>query len=215
MNELFIFLGSAAVISLSGVLQPGALTAATVSAAARRRWAGAWVAVGHGVVELPLMLLVLGCAGWLKRPAVGILIGTVGGGFLLWMAWGSFCNMRNAHKPAERVAGETTRHPLVIGIVMSACNPYFLGWWLTVGLGLANEAGSLGGLAFAAFAAVHWSMDLAWLTVLAWTAHKGGQVWGARVQQVVLAICAVALLLFGVKFLTDAGVGIHSLLAGG
>ncbi len=215
MRELLVFLGSAIVISLSGVLQPGALTAATVSAAARRRWAGVWVAVGHGVVEFPLMLGVLLCAEWLKQPVVGIVIGAVGGVFLLWMAWGSFCNTRNARGPAEQAAGETTRHPLVIGIVMSACNPYFLGWWLTVGLGLAKDASSLGRPAFAIFAAVHWSLDLIWLTLLAWAAHKGGKVWGRRVEQVVLAICAVALLAFGAKFLTDAGIGIHSLLAGG
>ncbi len=212
MNELAIFLCSAALISLSGVLQPGALTAATVSAAARRKWAGVWIAAGHGVVEFPLMLLVLKFADRLADARVAVAIGAVGGAFLLWMAWGSFCNAR---RPAELARGETTRHPLVIGIVMSACNPYFIGWWVTVGLGLAITAGDLGGPAFAVFAIVHWAMDLVWLTLLAWTAHKGGQVWGAKVQQVVLAICAVALLVFGVKFLLDAGAGLHSLLAGG
>ena len=212
MTELLLFLGSAAVISLSGVLQPGALTAATVSAAARRRWAGVWVAVGHGVVELPLMLLVLGCAEQLADARVAVAIGAVGGAFLLWMAWGSFAN---ALRPADQAARETTRHPLAIGIVMSACNPYFLAWWVTVGLTLAQGASSLGRFAFAAFAAVHWSLDLVWLTLLAWTAHKGGKVWGPSAQEVVLGICAAALLAFGALFLADAGVGLYSLLSGG
>jgi len=212
MRELSVFLGSAIVISLSGVLQPGALTAATVSAAARRRWAGAWVAIGHGVVELPLMLLVVQWADRLSDPRVGAAIGAVGGAFLLWMAWGSF---RNAARPSEQAAGETTRHPLAIGVVMSGCNPYFLGWWLTVGLGLAQEAGSLGRVAFAVFAGVHWSLDLIWLTALAWTAHKGGKVWGAKVQRVVMAMCGAALVFFGGKFIYDAGVGAYGLLSGG
>ncbi len=212
MTELLAFLGSAAVISLSGVLQPGALTAATVSAGARRRWAGVWIAAGHGVVELPLMLLVLHSAERLADPRVGVAIGAVGGAFLLWMAWGSF---RGACRPADLTARQATRHPLAIGIIMSACNPYFLAWWLTVGLTLAQGASSLGRFAFAAFAAVHWSLDLIWLTALAWTAHKGGKVWGARAQEVVLGLCAAALLAFGAVFLADAGVGLYVLLSGG
>jgi threonine/homoserine/homoserine lactone efflux protein len=44
-------------ISLSGVMAPGPITAATLVAGERNRHAGAWVCIGHIAVELPLILI--------------------------------------------------------------------------------------------------------------------------------------------------------------
>ena len=54
MGELAVFLFKAFVISLSGVLAPGPMTAAAVGHGVRSRHAGALMAVGHAVVEFPL-----------------------------------------------------------------------------------------------------------------------------------------------------------------
>ena len=92
MNELVTFLASASVISLSGVLAPGALTAATIAAGARRRWAGTMVAVGHGIVELPAAIIgtafALRIGAALVSPPKGL---DVGQGFLLVLA--NFCKI--------------------------------------------------------------------------------------------------------------------------
>ena len=53
------FLVEAVLISLTGVLAPGPITVATMVAGTRRPHAGALVALGHAVVEFPLMILVL------------------------------------------------------------------------------------------------------------------------------------------------------------
>jgi len=209
MRELLVFLGSAVLISLSGVMAPGALTAATLAVATRNRWAGTLVAVGHAVVELPLIvLIVLGMDELLKRQPVQIGIGLAGGAFLLLMAWGMFRSLRRP-APEEATAVSARRSPIVIGIVLSASNPYFLLWWATVGLALATQAVSLGIMAFALFAVIHWLLDLIWLTLLSWVTYGGGKLMGDRTQRVILAICAAALVFFGGKFLFDAG---HSLL---
>jgi len=55
--EMFAFLLSTVAISLSGVMAPGPITAATLAAGARGRHAGAMICLGHVVVELPLILL--------------------------------------------------------------------------------------------------------------------------------------------------------------
>jgi threonine/homoserine/homoserine lactone efflux protein len=44
-------------ISLSGVMAPGPITAATLAAGERNRHAGAWICVGHILVELPLIVI--------------------------------------------------------------------------------------------------------------------------------------------------------------
>jgi hypothetical protein len=50
------FLAGAMVISLTGVMAPGPLAAVTVGKGSKAPHAGALVAVGHAVVEFPLMI---------------------------------------------------------------------------------------------------------------------------------------------------------------
>ena len=209
MNELLIFLGSVVLISLSGVMAPGAITAATLGAGTRHRHAGAAIAVGHGIIEFPLVVaIVLGLGTVIERSGVKIGIGLAGGAFLLLMAWGM---ARDIHKQsdAEQSAEASARSPLVAGIVLSASNPYFLLWWATVGLALATRAAELGMLAFILFAVIHWVLDLVWLEILSQAAYRGTRVFSVRAQQIVLGICAGALAIFGIKFLYDAGTSLY------
>jgi threonine/homoserine/homoserine lactone efflux protein len=89
MSELFTFLVSAIIISLSGVMAPGAMTAATIAQGTGNRWAGLLISVGHGIVEMPLiLLLMLGLHFVFEMESVKIAIGVCGGGFLFWMGYG-------------------------------------------------------------------------------------------------------------------------------
>jgi threonine/homoserine/homoserine lactone efflux protein len=190
-------------ISLSGVLAPGPITAATIAAGTRRRHAGMRIALGHAVVEFPLMIVLLaGMSVWFENPTVQIVIGFLGGAVLVWMGVGLLRSLGRTNETGNPYAAAS---PLWIGLVLSAGNPYFLLWWATVGLALATDAAAFGILAFAIFAAVHWTCDLVWLEVLTIASHKGRSVFGHRTQRVVLAVCGVAMLLFGASFLYDAG----------
>jgi threonine/homoserine/homoserine lactone efflux protein len=78
--SLLLFLVNVLGISLSGALAPGPVTAAAIGMGARNRFAGVLMALGHGLVEFPLMiLLALGVGGLLTWPSVSIVIGLVGG----------------------------------------------------------------------------------------------------------------------------------------
>ena len=64
------FLLQAVLISLSGVMAPGPLSAAIVGQGRRSPHAGALVALGHGIVEFPLMAVILiGFTAWLDAPS--------------------------------------------------------------------------------------------------------------------------------------------------
>ena len=248
-----VFLLGAIWISLSGVLAPGPVTAATIAAATTRRHAGAWIAVGHAVVEIPLMCLILTGIGTLFRVAgVKIGIGLVGGAFLLWMGVQTFRapedpaakpgaddadpspdpdddatdaggkagaddgpnatdradaagrSDRPAKPNAARRADASGRHPLWTGVILTGGSPYFLIWWATIGLALATQAAEFGALAFAVFALVHWLCDLFWLEALSVATYQGSRLLGPRRQRVILRVCAVGLVLFGLKFVYDA-----------
>ena len=67
-NE-YLFLASVFLISLSGVLMPGPLFAVTIQKATKRKAAGALIAVGHGIVEFPLMLAIFFVLSQFKIPS--------------------------------------------------------------------------------------------------------------------------------------------------
>ena len=203
MYDLMVFLVGAVVVSLSGVMAPGPVTAATLAAGTRRRHAGGLIAVGHGVVELPLMvLIVLGMGRLFESRAATIGIGLVGGGFLLLLGVQMLRALGARVDPAGKYG---TMNPVWIGVILTGGNPYFLLWWATVGLALSSKALAFGRLAFALFALVHWLCDLVWLEALSWASFEGSRLLGERSQRVVLAICGVALLVVGALFVGDAG----------
>jgi len=69
------FLIQAILISLSGVMGPGPLTVVVVDEGARSPRAGLLIALGHGVVEFPLMALIaVGFAPILERPLFGAIV---------------------------------------------------------------------------------------------------------------------------------------------
>ena len=206
--ELLIFLFEVVGISLSGVMAPGAVTAAAIAGGSRSRFAGILIAVGHGIVEFPLMLLIiLGMGKVFESARLQIGIGLAGGMMLILMAAGMLKGLRgDGNKKFQLGAGR----PIVTGIVLSAGNPYFLLWWATVGLALATDAKQLGVWAFGLFAAVHWLCDCVWLGVLSWGSYKGLAILGAEKQRVILKVCAAALFGFGVLFIYKSAAGLVS-----
>ena len=195
------FLLSAVLISLSGVMAPGPLTVVVVGKGARSARAGAAIAVGHGIIEFPLMaLLVVGLAPFFTRPSFAAWVGLAGGLVLLWMGLDL---MRTLRRPAAGPAPRETS-ALVAGILMTAGNPYFLVWWATVGATLVLRAWGFGVWRFILFAVIHWSLDLVWYFFLSTASHRGSRLLGDRFRIGVSLVSGALLLYFGVRFVVDA-----------
>ena len=196
-----VFLFQAIIISLSGFMAPGPITAATVGSGTKSPHAGAFVAFGHGIVEFPLMIFIffgLGHVLGLEYVKTGIFF--LGGGFLIFMG----TDMLQSLKHIETgVMGKADR-PLAAGILLSLGNAYFLIWWATVGATLISKAVAFGLIGFLVFAVVHWSCDFIWFYILLAVSYKGGNLLGLKFQKAVFGICGVFLLVFGVKFIGDA-----------
>jgi threonine/homoserine/homoserine lactone efflux protein len=208
--ELFFFLITAVGVSLSGVMAPGPMTAAAIAMGTNNRFAGAFIAIGHGIIEFPLIILImLGMDKLLKSPPTQIVIGLAGGMFLLVMAIQMLRSLRSTETREVKV---TKSGPVATGIILSGGNPYFLFWWATVGLTLAMTAKGLGIWAFALFAIVHWLCDLVWLGALSWASFKGAMLLGPGRQQIVLLICSVVMAAFGAFFIYNATIALVKLL---
>ena len=198
---LVSFLAEAMVISLSGVMSPGPITAVAVGRGAQSPYAGILVALGHGLVEFPLIAVV----GWgfgtlLEAPGVRTGIALVGGIVLLIMGIGMLRNRQRAGPIQE--SGD--RQPLVAGLLLSAGNPFFLIWWATVGAALIGRALQFGAWGPLVLGAAHWSVDLTWLAFLSALSYRGRRTFGPRFQETVLALCGAFLVLFGAKYIWEA-----------
>jgi threonine/homoserine/homoserine lactone efflux protein len=201
--SFFTFVLEAVLVSLSGVLAPGPITSVSVGYGSENPRAGAWIALGHGLVEFPVMIGVyLGVGAVMDLPWVRTAIALVGGAFLAYMGVGMLRNIRQ-----EEIRGTVSaQSPLAAGVLLSLGNPYFLIWWATVGAGLILRSTEFGLLGLAAFGLGHWLCDLGWGTFLSALSFRGGQFFGKRFQQVVFAISGGFLLFYSGKLLWD-GIG--------
>ena len=200
-----LFLASVVLISLSGVLMPGPLFAVTIEKASKRKTAGALIAVGHGIVEFPLMFAIFFVISQFKIPSfVQITVGLVGGLLMIFMGIQSF---RKRNKTAEAPVS-SSRDSVLAGIYTSAVNAGFILWWLTIGTTLILNAQLFGLIGFSLFAGVHWLCDFSWYTGIALAIFKSQQLWSQRWnQQVRMGItlfCVAVFVGFGAYFMGSA-----------
>jgi threonine/homoserine/homoserine lactone efflux protein len=195
------FLAQTALISLSGVMAPGPLTAVVIGKGSESPHAGALIAAGHAIVEVPLMgAMLFGLGRLFESVPFRAALAAVGGVLLLIMSIDMFRNIKRSAVHATSYA----RTPLVAGMLLSIGNPYFLIWWATVGVTLLSKSTQFGLLGFAAMAVVHELCDLTWCYFLSALSFKGGQFFGNVFQKAVFAVCAALLLVFSANFLFDA-----------
>lgn len=199
---LLFFLVQVFIISFSGAMQPGPVTATALAIGARNRYAGLALAIGHAGIEFPLMILImLGIDTILKSTITQIIIGFAGGAILLIMAFQMLRTSRTGNEPQQKAL---KTNPIWAGIILSVSNPYFLLWWATIGLALATTARGFGIWAFAMFAIVHWLTDCIWLQALSFASFKGTMLLGEKSQRTVLMICSAALFFFALFFIYNA-----------
>lgn len=201
-------------ISLSGVLMPGPVSAIAVSEGARSGpIAGPLITAGHVAVEVALLaVLAVGLGGVLEQPSVIGVIGVLGGALLGWMGWGiASAAWRGAVAIGpDAAAGRGTRLSLVrAGVLTTVVNPYWVLWWLTVGASYLVLFRRFGWAALAlVFYAGHALIDLGWNCFLALVVGSGRGRIPAGVYRGVLAVCGLFVmamsgyfLLSGLRFL--------------
>ena len=187
-------------ISLTGVMAPGPITALTVAKGSESPHAGVSVAAGHGIVEIPLMAAIFyGFGRLLELRYVKASIALAGGIFLAIMAVGMIRSIRHT----DIGQGRYTRSSLVTGIALSIGNPYFIIWWATVGAAMILQSVAFGTAGLFAFAALHLACDFVWLYFLSFLSFRGGQFFGRIFQKVIFAGCGAFLVFLCVKFIVD------------
>jgi threonine/homoserine/homoserine lactone efflux protein len=203
-----IFLQSL-VIGYSGAVMPGSLLTYALDKTIRTgAKAGFLISIGHSLLELLLVLLMLaGVGAYLGTETAKTVIGIVGGGVLLFFG---ITMLRDAvqDKVSIDVKGhskEKQGNMILGGAIISASNPFFIIWWMAVGLGMIMAAYSTFGLAgVAAFYFGHILSDITWYGFLSIVISRTRGFISRKVYRGIVAVLGVCLIGFGGSFLAAA-----------
>jgi threonine/homoserine/homoserine lactone efflux protein len=188
-------------ISFSGVLLPGPLFAVTIKKATQSKVSGALIALGHGIVEFPLMILIFIALNQFSiPPLVQVAVGLIGGALMVFMGIQAF---RGRHKQQESQA-KPLRDSMFAGIYTTAVNAGFILWWLTIGTALIINAKIFGFWGFSIFAGVHWVVDFAWYTSVAFLIFKSQRFLNDRIRLGISIFCSMVFIAFGLYFMGSA-----------
>ncbi len=190
------------IVALSGALMPGPMLTVTISQSVARGWrVGPLIVLGHGILELSLvMAIVYGIGQFLAKAAVIGGIGIVGGLVLLWMGWGMLRDARKVTLLLEGQKGVVALHPVLAGILSSLSNPYWVIWWATIGLTYIVFSMKQGLLGISLFYTGHILADFVWYVFVSSLVHHGRRWASDRAFQGVIGVCGALLLVFGVYF---------------
>ncbi len=196
------------VLGLTGAMAPGPLLTLTITESAKRGGIiGPLLVLGHGILELAVLaLIVFGLGSFLHNHTVFAVISFVGGGILVYMGIDTIRGLRHYSLISQAKPERRQLHPVLAGIVVSASNPYWFIWWLTIGTGYVMFAKQLGIHGIAAFFAGHISADLAWYTFVSYGMHMGGRYLKTKVVKGILFVCSLFLVFFGLFFIIK-GIG--------
>ena len=202
MEQLLEFSVLVIVISASGVMAPGPLFAANIAHGLRDgAKSGIKMAIGHTIVELPLVILLgIGVFSLELFPEFRTVISILGAITLfIFAAMQIKTIFRNKESTTNLKQG-----PLVSGILLSALNPFFIIWWLTIGFKLISDAMLI--WAFSGILilfALHIWMDFAWLGAISYLASKSAKILSNKNYKIIMIGLSVMLVYFGITFLED------------
>jgi len=202
MEQIIEFAVTVIIISASGVMAPGPLFAANIAYGLQGGGkAGIKMAVGHTIVELPLVILLgIGVFSFEIFPEFRILISILGAITLF-----VFAGIQIKTTLQMKETTFNLKHNAVLtGITLSALNPFFIIWWLSVGFKLISDAMLI--WAFVGIIVVfllHIWMDFVWLYSVACLAAKSSKILSNKNYKILMMGLSAMVIYFGISFITD------------
>ena len=203
MSSILEFAVLVIVISASGVMAPGPLFAANIVYGLKEGTrAGIKIAIGHTIVELPLIILLgIGVFSLELIPEFRMIISIFGALALFVFA---IIQIKKIFETNKKIHSNQKHNPIIAGIGLTALNPFFIIWWLTIGFKLISDA-----MLIWAFSGIvilflfHIWMDFAWLGITSFLASKSSKILSNRNYKILMTILSLMLIYFGITFLIE------------
>ena len=205
MEAWGIFLSSF-MIGFSGAMMPGPMLGVTIDGSLKRGYlAGPLVVLGHGILELFLVIVMaFGLRDLFENPKIAGLIGLVGGGFLAWMGYGMVrAGINKSISLDSQGAKNRTgmKNPALAGALVSATNPYFILWWTSAGMESVRQSYALGRVGVLCFFVGHILSDFVWYSAVSIALSRGKKLISDRVYHWVAFSLGVFMMAFSIYFM--------------
>jgi len=211
--DLLILFFSSLIIGYSGALMPGPVLIVTINESAKKGFkSGFYVSIGHALLELILViLLTFGLAEILSLKPIVALIGFLGGIFLSWMAYNILKDTlrRKISLNFDIGSNDHKMGSMALGIFTSLFNPFWLIWWVTVGLSLLLWSLEFGIIGVFAFYFGHILSDVSWYGLVSFAMARGKRFMSEKVYRALLIFCGATLIFFSIFFIEN---GLYNLL---
>ncbi len=189
---------SVVAISFSGVMMPGLMFGITLAKSLKSPWAGAQIALGHAIIEIPLILLIyFGFARFSPNDVVQLVLSILGGGMIIALGIAMF----RARAELVQKGKDLPYNAFIAGILTSVLNPFFWLWWATIGTMLVMKFLDFGATGLIVFIIAHWLCDLVWLSFVSVLVYRTQSLWGRKFQEGLFITCSLLLIGFGGWFL--------------
>ncbi|MGV9204781.1 MAG: LysE family transporter, partial [Promethearchaeia archaeon] len=213
MLEIFIF---SFLVALTGALSPGPVLTFTIYKSLKSKkgyLAGLFISLGHASLEFGLILaLLFGAAIFFRNLLVITIIGVVGG--ICLVIFGvvtirdilknpidlNFQSVDDEVMDEEDIKG-FQGNSFLGGIITSLSNPYWILWWVVIGLSLMINFGLVdfsNPWGLVAFYLGHELGDLIWFWPISIFVYFGGKSINSKIYKIILIGCGLFMIGFGI-----------------
>jgi len=198
-------------VSVSGVLSPGPLFFANLVLSKNGGfWSGIKIAIGHTIVELPVVILYSIPLIIFTSQSVTFSINFISfiGGISL-ISFGILFVVKIISKNNKHnyiIESSRIEKPVIAGMLFTGINPFFFLWWISVGIKLISDSIALLGypIGIAFLFLVHVWMDYAWLGLTSYFASRGISVLRSQYHKFIILILTIPLFYYGINFTLTA-----------
>lgn len=185
---------------------PGPLLVATIKETYHRgALAGPLVAAGHGLIEsIMVVALAFGLARFVSSDLVMGVVGSAGGLALIFLGYGMVRDVVRHGVSLSQVQGGRSSSrfgPMLVGVIASAVNPYWITWWLTIGATYVLLSLRHGMIGLPVFYIGHVLSDFTWLAFVSVTLARGRRLIGERLYLGLILICGLFLWVLALWFI--------------
>ncbi|ACK41940.1 MULTISPECIES: LysE family transporter [Dictyoglomus] len=195
-------------VGFSGASSPGPMLTMVLTQSSIKGWfESVKIVTGHAILEgILVILLLLGLQPFLQNQVFLKIFSFLGSLFLLYMGIGLFVSLLKNNIHIKNAS--SLKIPSILGgILVSFSNPYWLMWWITIGVSFLTQAKDYLIFGVLSFYFGHILSDYVWYAFIGLIGQGLSLPFWKRIYKVILYFASVFLIFFGIYFMRYVFVG--------
>lgn len=207
MHRIVRLASISCITGFSGAVMPGPMLVLVIGQTFARGFAAVLaICAGHALLELvTVLLLAAGLRITLEKPVVRASIGWIGGAALIYFGVSMLRSASGISLDLKAMTdgGLTWTQLMIAGASVCLANPYFLGWWATVGTGQMAHSAPLTFGEYLAFYVGHELSDLAWFGFVGLLVVSGKGYLSPAFYHGLIRVCGAIIIILGAWFVVS------------